>query len=154
MRRNPRRDTRPERLLRSALHRAGLRFRVDYRVTLPGGAVRPDVVFTRVRVAVFIDGCFWHGCPEHGNVPARNTDYWVPKLNQTIARDQRNTEALQADGWMVIRAWEHAPVDVVTEEVKAAVTARSMARSPRDSDASGPGHPSAPSMPTRRERSR
>lgn len=122
MRQNPRRDTRPERTLRSALHRAGFRFRVDYRLDTPGLAVRPDVVFTRARVAVFVDGCFWHGCPTHGNRPGHNTHYWGPKLDRNVERDRRVTEGLVAAGWEVIRAWEHDPVELVVERVAAAVS--------------------------------
>src|SRR5579875_1053580 len=80
MRRNRRRDTRAELSLRGELHRRGMRFRVDLPLRLPGRVVRPDVVFTRARLAVFVDGCFWHCCAEHGNTPKMNTDYWRPKL--------------------------------------------------------------------------
>jgi DNA mismatch endonuclease (patch repair protein) len=70
-------------------------------------AVRPDIVFTRRRVAVFVDGCFWHCCPEHQHVPNRNRAYWVPKLAANGNRDRRVDEALIAAGWIVIRVWEH-----------------------------------------------
>jgi DNA mismatch endonuclease (patch repair protein) len=113
--------TKPEVALRSALHRAGLRFRKDHRLDLPGGRVRPDVVFTRVRVAVFVDGCFWHTCPEHGLQPTQNTSYWGPKLERTVERDRRNTAVLRAAGWTVLRIWEHETVDAATTRVAGAV---------------------------------
>src|SRR4051794_35358647 len=80
MRHNPSRDTRFERRVRSALHRSGMRFRKDLRLRAGDVSVRPDVVFTRVRLAVFLDGCFWHGCPEHGTKPRQNSTYWREKL--------------------------------------------------------------------------
>jgi DNA mismatch endonuclease (patch repair protein) len=103
-----RRDTRPELALRSALHRLGLRFRVDRPIPLPGRRpVRPDVVFGSRRLCVFIDGCFWHRCPVHGTAPTRNTAYWGPKLARNVARDTEIDEALGVAGWTVIRVWEH-----------------------------------------------
>src|SRR5512146_2052423 len=110
MSRNRKRDTRAELAVRSALHARGLRFRVDHRLRLADLAVRPDVVFTRRRIAVFIDGCFWHACPEHGTTPGRNTDYWLPKLRRNVERDRRVDRALTDSGWQVIRAWEHEDV--------------------------------------------
>jgi DNA mismatch endonuclease (patch repair protein) len=86
MRANRRRDTGPERRIRSLLHQRGLRYRVDYRVGHRRGAPRPDIAFTRLKLAVFIDGCFWHGCPEHGRVPATNGAYWGPKLARNAER--------------------------------------------------------------------
>src|SRR4051794_30299819 len=80
MRRNRRRDTGPELAVRRLLHHMGLRYRVDHAIRTPHRIVRPDLVFTRVRLAVFVDGCFWHCCPEHGNAPRANTAYWAPKL--------------------------------------------------------------------------
>jgi DNA mismatch endonuclease, patch repair protein len=113
MRGNRRRDTRPERLLRSHLHALGLRFRIDHNIDTGGHQVRVDIAFTRARVAVFVDGCFWHGCPEHGNQPRVNKGYWGPKLRRNLDRDQRNTRELETAGWKVIRVWEHEePADV------------------------------------------
>ena len=97
------RDTGPERALRSALHAAGLRFRVNRRVE----GVRPDIVNGPSRVAVFVDGCFWHGCPVHGTKPGTNQGYWLPKLAENQARDQREAAKLEQTGWLVIRLWEH-----------------------------------------------
>lgn len=121
MRRNPRRDTGPEVALRSELHGRGLRFRKDLLLRVPGRSVRPDVVFTRARVAVFVDGCFWHCCPEHGNQPRRNSDYWRPKLARNVARDRAVDEALIASGWSVVRGWEHERPDQIADRVERAL---------------------------------
>lgn len=121
MQANRRRDTKPEVALRSALHRAGLRYRCDLRIDLVGGRVRPDVVFTRRRVAVFVDGCFWHACPEHGTQPKANQQYWAQKLSRNVERDALNTALLVDSGWIVVRVWEHEAVDTAVERVKAAL---------------------------------
>lgn len=118
MRGNRRSDTKPELMLRSALHRAGLRFRKDYPVKVGTMRVRPDIVFPRLRMAVFVDGCFWHRCPDHGNVPATNEDYWLPKLARNNARDAAVNDALQREGWVVMRFWEHVQVGEAAEEIK------------------------------------
>jgi DNA mismatch endonuclease (patch repair protein) len=104
------------------LHARGLRFRKDLRLTPDGVHVRPDIVFTRARVAVFVDGCFWHRCPIHGNEPKRNTNYWGPKLDRNVWRDRRQDEALRSVGWTVVRVWEHEPVEKAAELVIAALT--------------------------------
>jgi len=103
MRRVGQRDTRAELALRSALHRRGLRFRVNRRTE----GVKVDIVFVRARVAVFVDGCFWHCCPEHAAYPKSNEAYWLPKLRENQARDIRQADKLRAAGWQVIRVWEH-----------------------------------------------
>jgi DNA mismatch endonuclease (patch repair protein) len=122
MRANRRRDSGPERALRSALHRAGLRFRVDYPVRTPGRRpVRPDVVFPVRRVAVFVDGCFWHGCPVHGTRPATNELYWTQKIEANRNRDVATTAALESDGWTVRRFWEHDEPVTAAERVAEAV---------------------------------
>lgn len=118
----------PEMALRSALHAAGWRFRVDHRLDLPGGRVRPDVVFTARRVAVFVDGCFWHVCPVHGRQPTRNTGYWSPKLARNVERDRANDAALDAAGWQVVRVWEHEELAVAVAVVTAALSSASPAR--------------------------
>jgi DNA mismatch endonuclease (patch repair protein) len=123
MQANQRRDTGPEMALRSALHRAGFRYRCDFRIDLPGGRVRPDVVFTRRRVAVFVDGCFWHCCPAHGSKPSTNQSYWSPKLARNVERDARNTAWLTEAGWTVVRIWEHEDVASAMEHVVAALRA-------------------------------
>lgn len=102
-----RRDTKPEVRLRSALHHLGYRFRKDYPIRVEGKLVRPDIAFTRRRVAVFVDGCFWHSCPEHGRRPRVNGEYWSPKLEGNTRRDREQTAALQSAGWTVLRLWEH-----------------------------------------------
>lgn len=108
MQANVRKDTKPEVLLRSHLHARRLRYRKDLRIDLPQGHVRPDIVFTRGKVAVFVDGCFWHGCPVHGRQPKTNEWYWGPKLARNIERDAAVVLWLQAAGWSAIRIWEHA----------------------------------------------
>jgi DNA mismatch endonuclease, patch repair protein len=117
MRANPRRDTKPEVAARSALHARGLRFRKDYLIRLAGRTVRPDIVFTRQKVAVFVDGCFWHRCPIHGNDPKVNTAYWKPKLDRNVARDRAIDNDLTAVGWKVVRAWEHESPQTIAAEV-------------------------------------
>ena len=112
-----RRDTEPEWRLRRALHAAGLRYRVDHRLTFADGAVRPDVVFTRARVAVFVDSCFWHRCPEHGTQPATNAAWWRAKLDRNVARDAESDALLREHGWTVVRAWEHEPTEVTVRRV-------------------------------------
>lgn len=102
-----RRDTGPERAIRSLLHAAGRRYRVDLRLDLPEGRARPDIVFTRARLAVFVDGCFWHCCPTHGRKPGVNAGYWSPKLERNVARDRAADEILSSAGWTVMRIWEH-----------------------------------------------
>jgi DNA mismatch endonuclease (patch repair protein) len=105
---NGRTRTRAEVALRSELHRRGLRFRKDLLIRCSNGVkVHADVVFTRDRLAFFIDGCFWHGCAEHCQLPKTNRAYWVPKLAANVARDRKVDDALRADGWRVRRIWEH-----------------------------------------------
>lgn len=117
---NRSRDTAPELLVRRAVHAMGLRYRV---------AVRPerdlrrtaDLVFTRARIAVFIDGCYWHGCPEHYIEPKRNVDYWRPKIARNRERDEETTAALTARGWRVLRFWSHEDPLAVAAAISAAV---------------------------------
>jgi DNA mismatch endonuclease (patch repair protein) len=110
------RDTRPEVALRSALHAQGLRFR-KHVPPVPGLRCRADVVFPRQRVAVFVDGCFWHRCPDHGVSPKTNSPYWKAKLDRNVARDRRNDAALAAAGWTIVRVWEHEPTPIATARV-------------------------------------
>lgn len=116
-------DTAPEVAVRSALHGAGLRFRKHQR-PLPTLRCSADVVFTRARVAVFIDGCYWHGCPEHFAVPQTNAAYWSSKISGNVERDLRNDTVLTDAGWLVLRFWEHDELAKVVEIVAAAVRAR------------------------------
>jgi DNA mismatch endonuclease (patch repair protein) len=119
---NRRKDTGPERRVRSKLHAEGLRFRVDLAVRVEGERpIRPDVVFPKQRVVLFIDGCFWHGCPDHGTSPATNRDYWTPKIEENRARDVRHDATLRAAGWTVLRAWEHEDPALVAQRVASAV---------------------------------
>jgi DNA mismatch endonuclease (patch repair protein) len=119
---NRRRDTQPEVRLRSALHGRGLRFRKDHPIRIPGHRpVRPDIVFTRALVAVFVDGCFWHGCPEHQHVPRSNVDYWAPKLRRNVDRDREVDTLLTGAGWRVVRVWEHEDAQAAADRVEAAV---------------------------------
>ena len=118
MRSNRRADTKPEVLLRSVLHRSGLRFRKDFAIRLPTGkVVHCDIAFTRRKLAVFVDGCFWHCCPEHGTIPKSNQAYWVPKLKQNVARDRATDDGLRAAGWRVLRLWEHVNPEAAKFEV-------------------------------------
>ncbi|MEA2495996.1 MAG: mismatch endonuclease, patch repair protein [Thermoleophilaceae bacterium] len=117
MRGNRSRDTRPEIRIRSALHAAGARFRVNLPIFTSQGRVRPDIVFTRARVAVFVDGCFWHGCPDHGTSPRANASYWTAKIARNRARDIRDQERLETDGWTVLRFWEHDAPDAAAAAV-------------------------------------
>jgi DNA mismatch endonuclease (patch repair protein) len=125
MRAIKRAGTKPEIALRSALHRLGYRYRKDHRLDLAEGVrVRPDIVFTARKVAVFVDGCFWHACPEHGRQPTVNEWYWAPKLRRTVERDRAADLALAAAGWQVVRLWEHLPLDDATATVIAALGRR------------------------------
>jgi DNA mismatch endonuclease (patch repair protein) len=107
MQRQQTRDTAPELAVRRLLHRAGLRYRVDA-PPLPGMRRRADVVFRPSQVALFVDGCFWHGCPRHGGrAPQANPNYWTSKLQRNQQRDADTDRRLRAAGWAVVRAWEH-----------------------------------------------
>jgi DNA mismatch endonuclease (patch repair protein) len=121
------RDTKPELAVRRLLHAEGLRYRVDYRLE-PSLRTRPDIVFTRARVTVFIDGCFWHGCPQHHTVSSTNAPYWADKVTQNGARDTRNSAALTDLGWTVLRFWEHEdPKHVATVVAEAVRTTKESA---------------------------
>jgi len=122
MRGNRFRDTAPELALRSALHHLGLRYRVGVR-PVSSVRARADVVFTRARVAVFVDGCFWHGCPQHFKTPAVNRAYWEPKIARNRERDAAVSVALRALGWEVIRTWEHESANEVARIVASIVRA-------------------------------
>jgi DNA mismatch endonuclease (patch repair protein) len=134
MRAIKRTGTKPELALRSALHRQGYRFRKDYRLDLASGIrVRPDIAFTARRVAVFVDGCFWHVCPEHGRDPSVNEWYWAPKLRRNMERDRAADAALAADGWQVVRVWEHESLEAAIAAVVAALDGRLTGREAPDS---------------------
>ncbi len=116
MRRQRTAGTAPEVALRSAVHMLGLRFRTQMR---PCASVRAtaDIVFTRARIAVFVDGCFWHGCPAHVTWPRGNAAFWRAKIERNRARDAAATDALRATGWTVIRCWEHENLGQVAEAI-------------------------------------
>ena len=127
MSRARRRDTAPEVAIRREAHRRGLRYRVDTPVVgVPRR--RPDIVFTRQRVTVFVDGCFWHSCPVHATVPKSNRDWWVAKLERNVVRDRETDDRLRALGWTVLRFWEHedpiAAVDVIERVVRPSAPTR------------------------------
>lgn len=117
---NRHRDTSPELALRRALHARGLRFFVD-RAPLPGIRRRADILFPRRRVAIYVDGCFWHGCPLHGSQPKANADYWGPKLARNRVRDRETDASLREAGWLVIRVWEHEPADEAADRIATAI---------------------------------
>lgn len=131
MKGNRRADTKPEVSLRSLLHRRGLRFRKDLTIDLgPGRKPRPDIVFTRQKVAVFVDGCFWHMCPEHGRLPGgQNAAYWKSKFQRNRERDLDDTSRLQSAGWTVLRIWEHVDPQDAANRIVEAVTGRSTSAS-------------------------
>jgi len=116
MRSNRRRDTKPEMAIRGLLHARGYRYRVDF-APWSNKRRRADIVFTRRRLAVFIDGCFWHGCPEHGTIPVSHADYWEPKLAKNRERDAETTAMAEAEGWRVLRIWEHVPPEEAVQLV-------------------------------------
>ena len=120
---NRRADTLPEIRLRQALHGSGLRFRKDFVVRAGDARAKADIVFTRQRVAVFVDGCFWHGCPTHCRIPTRNRPYWEAKIGRNRERDERISAALMASGWAVVRIWEHEPIDEAVARVLASMSA-------------------------------
>ena len=123
---NRSRDTKPEILVRSLVHRRGLRYRVSQR---PIANVRrtADLVFRRAKVAVNVDGCFWHGCEQHYKEPKTNTEYWRNKIDGNRRRDRETDELLTAAGWLVLRFWEHEDPLLVSETISLTVTERSSA---------------------------
>jgi len=125
---NKSRDTRPELLVRSLVHRRGLRYRISAR-PLPGLRRTADLVFRPTRVAVFIDGCYWHGCPTHYKEPKTNTDYWRAKIAGNRIRDRQTDELLSEAGWLVLRFWEHEDPNEIADTIAAAVKGRRPNRS-------------------------
>ncbi|MET9292726.1 very short patch repair endonuclease [Streptomyces sp. NPDC003077] len=120
MSRQGRRDTKPELAVRQLLHGAGYRYRLQYRV--PGMARRTvDIAFPGLRIAVFLDGCFWHGCPDHATSPKANADWWRNKLDTNMARDLETTAHLKDSGWEVLRFWEHEDPEAIAQRVVEAV---------------------------------
>ncbi|MEV6119931.1 very short patch repair endonuclease [Streptomyces sp. NPDC052077] len=115
------RDTTPERLVRRLVHAQGLRYRIAAR-PLPDLRRTADLVFRPAKVAVFIDGCYWHGCPDHYVSPRTNAVYWSDKVGRNMARDLDTNERLQAAGWTVLRFWEHQAAEECAEEITSTVT--------------------------------
>jgi DNA mismatch endonuclease, patch repair protein len=122
-----RRDTTAELALRSALSALGLRYRVDS--PIPGTRRRADVAFSRARVAVFVDGCFWHGCPKHGTWPKANAAWWREKITGNRRRDRDTDKRLTRDGWIVLRFWEHDDVSSAAGRIADTVQLRLERRS-------------------------
>lgn len=127
MARVARRDTRPELELRRELHARGLRYRVDVSPS-PNLRGRADILFRQAGVAVSVDGCFWHSCPEHGVLPKGNREWWRAKLEGTVNRDRSTDSQLAGLGWRVVRVWEHEDPATAADRVEAAVTGRAGAR--------------------------
>lgn len=125
MRGNARRDTKPELAVRRLVHASGLRYRVDFAPLSEMRRRKADLVFTRAKVAVFVDGCFWHGCPRHYRKATTNADYWVAKVRANQARDTSTDLALSESGWTVLRFWEHEQPDEVARKVISTVRALS-----------------------------
>lgn len=118
-----RRDTEPEVRLRRAVWRRGLRYRVDHKI-LPGLRRRADLAFLGPRVAVFVDGCFWHRCPQHATSPKSNRAWWDDKLTRNVMRDRDTDERLRDAGWVVVRVWEHEDPGSAADRVEHAVRDR------------------------------
>ncbi|AHH15024.1 putative DNA mismatch endonuclease [Nocardia nova SH22a] len=123
MSRQRRVGTAPEIALRSELHRRGLRYFVD-RAPLKGLRRRADLVFPRRKVAVYVDGCFWHSCPEHATRPKNNAQWWADKLAGNVARDRDTDARLTAAGWTVVRIWEHEDATAGADRVQSALSGR------------------------------
>lgn len=107
--------------MRRLLHASGLRYRTNFALLPSRRRVTGDIVFTRLRIAVFIDGCYWHGCPKHYVEPKANAEYWRPKIAANVARDSEVSIELEAAGWHVMRFWEHVEARTVADSVSAAV---------------------------------
>ena len=122
MRGNRGRDTGPEMRIRYAVHALGLRYRVGIR-PVPALRRTADLVFTRAKVAVFVDGCYWHGCPAHYRPSRLNADFWASKIAANRERDVETDARLVEAGWTVVRIWEHEDPDAGAQRVRAAVTA-------------------------------
>lgn len=114
MKRVRQKGTKPEKALSSELFRRGMRFRVNYK-QVPGS---PDIAFTKAKIAVFVDGCFWHACPLHGSVPKNNREWWEAKLERNATRDRKADQELEAMGWIPLRYWEHDDIEEIAHEIE------------------------------------
>jgi DNA mismatch endonuclease, patch repair protein len=121
MSRQRRRDTGPELALRRALHRRGLRFRVNVLLPIDGVRRTADLFFSKPKVAVMVDSCFWHACPTHGSLPRSNATWWQAKLAANVLRDADTDRRLKEAGWAVIRVWEHEAVEAAADRIELAV---------------------------------
>lgn len=110
------RDTAPEKSLRSELHKKGLRYRIDVK-PLKELNRRADIVFRSAKVAIFVDGCFWHGCPIHGTQAKANAEFWRNKIKQNQARDSETNQLLKKAGWKVVRVWEHEDSEKASKKI-------------------------------------
>ncbi|HEY8480878.1 MAG TPA: very short patch repair endonuclease [Spirillospora sp.] len=137
MQANKSRDTKPELALRRAVHALGLRYRVSYR---PLRSVRrtTDLAFTKVKVAVFLDGCFWHGCPQHHTKARTNAEYWAEKVERNRERDAETDRLLTEAGWLVIRVWEHEDPHEAAQRIAEIVRSRRAALNGAESAAAVP----------------
>lgn len=123
MRRMPEKNTGPEIAVRKALFKEGFRYRLHYPV--PGERRRTiDIAFPKVKIAIFIDGCFWHGCSKHRKIPKSNYEWWKTKIEGNRVRDKDTDRKLRSDGWTVLRYWEHVPVNVVISKIEEAILMR------------------------------
>jgi DNA mismatch endonuclease (patch repair protein) len=125
---NKSRDTKPEVAVRSAVHALGMRYRVSAR-PLRDLRRTADLVFRNARVAVFVDGCFWHGCPQHHAPPKTNADYWATKIRGNKTRDENTTERLRQEGWTVLRFWSHEEPLSVAKQIAGVVATNRRAAS-------------------------
>lgn len=121
------RDTAPEKALRSSLHNRGLRFRVDQKVIKELNR-KADIIFRSAKVAVFVDGCFWHGCPIHGTQAKANAEFWKNKIERNQARDLDTNNRLKKAGWRIVRVWEHEDPERVSEKIYSLIVKRGNAR--------------------------
>jgi DNA (cytosine-5)-methyltransferase 1 len=117
-------DTKPEVRLRSEVHRLGLRYRKHYRIKLRTRWVKVDIAFTKSKVAIFVHGCFWHQCPEHGHLPSSNGEYWLPKLARNVERDKATAQELRSLGWTVVEVWEHEDPAIAAKRIHKIVKAQ------------------------------
>ena len=120
MKRMPTKDSKPELRLRKAIYGLGFRYRL-HRKDLPG---KPDIAFGPAKVAVFVDGCFWHNCPEHGTIPKNNREWWLEKFQRNRERDTLKDEQLKEMGWLPVHVWEHEDPDTAARNIKKLIKER------------------------------